>query len=593
MSRIKQGFEGLTAEGYAALRRKMAEEAAKRAATSRPFSSFAFPTTGPGASGTGVSGTGASSPTKKAIANAEKARKAAELRTQTNAATGPLEKNQTTYGLFRGLLPTARIKESNTTLRNAARELIASGLKSGKFTPGSTPTFQELYYTALPLKSGPADAFKRAFSDFIHIVAINNASKSSQASVYRISKFLVRDTDYDLSVARNIEALAFSKTVYNGEAAVIRQGKPGTPKWAKKLHLHMEHGNSVRNIIYEGSAVYGYLMDQGFDQTVIDTVMFDMTEQNIEIASNPFVCNPRTSIDNSVAGMVDNGVFQGFSVAEAAKDAYEKALDTKGFDALHTKQSFLENKGLAETLGELYDTPDKYVKAIENYVIHNNTFVLEQWKVYKDKIPSLNVSSMTPEQAGQYKSASTMMCEQQIKFYSGIINKPVVIGGGTYKDKDGYLHTDNGIDSNLSENYKTLLNGVFAATIINTIKPIDEDDPKFENAPPINKREFHNENMAFLKQAYTFFLSYFKTHNFVEVVLKEDPLSYKSYKQLGKSNEKFLNNTLNEVLDIKGEELDGGTRKHRKHNKTHKKPHKNSNRTKKHRKNRKRTLKRK
>ena len=39
--------------------------------------------------------------------------------------------------------------------------------------------------------------------------------------------------------------------------------------------------------------------------------------------------------------------------------------------------------------------------------------------------------------------------------------------------------------------------------------------------------------------------------------------------------------------------LDGGTRKHHKHNKTHKTSHKNSNRTKKHRKNRKHTLKRK
>jgi hypothetical protein len=555
------------------------------------YSSSAFPTPGPGASGTGTPPL-----TKKALAHAKKAANAALLKTQTNAAAGPLEMNQTIYGRFRRLLPTARIKRSNNELRRAARELIASGLKSGKFTPGSTPTFQELYYTALPLKSGPADAFKRAFSDFMHIVAINNASKSSQASVYRISKFLVRDTNYDLSVARNIEALAFSKTVYNGEAAVIRQGKPGTPQWAKNKHLHMEHGNSVRNIIYEGSAIYGYLMDQGFDQTVIDTVMFDMTEQNIDIASNPLVCNPRTSVDNSVAGIVDNGVFQGFSVAEAAKDAYDKAVKTKGFDALHTKESFLENKGLAQTVGELYDTPDKYVKAIENYVIHNNTFVLEQWKAYKDKIPSLNVSSMTPEQAGQYKSASTMMCEQQIKFYSGIINKPVVIGGGTYKDKDGYLHTDNSIASNLSENYKTLLNGVFAATIINTIKPIDEDDPKFENSAPINIREFHKENMAFLKQAYTFFLSYFKTHNFAEIVLKEDPLSYKSYKQLGKSNEQFLNNTLNEVFDIKQEELDGGTRKHHKHHKQHNKTHKHhkhSNKTKKHRKIRKYTLKRK
>jgi hypothetical protein len=573
-----------TAEAEAAEKaRKEAAKTAKRTFSSTSASSAA-------SASAFAPGTGTPPLTKKEMAEIARQAKADQLTLATSTAYGPLVKNVSKYANdFRGLLRTARVEKSNADLLKAAEGYLTSVFTSGKSGLGPKPTFRELYASALPSKSQPAKVFKLAFNDFMQVVAINNASKVAQNSIIAISNFLVRDATYDLTVARNIESLPFSKTVMYGETAILRQGKPTTPEWAKTLQLHMEHGNSVRNIIYEGIAIYGCLINKGFDKMVIDTVMFDMREQNIKIASDPQVCNPRTSTDNSVAGMVDDDVFQGVNITEAAKNTYDKALKKKGYDALHTKKSFLENKGLTQTPGILYDTPDKYIKAIENYVIHNNTFVLDKWKAYKATISSSNVSSMSPEQGTQYIKALTVMCDGQIKFYSGILSVPVVSGGGTYTDINGYLHTNKVTPSNLSDNYNTLLSGVFAATIINKIKHIDNDDPKFENAAPINKRKFHEEYMAFLEQAYTYFLSYFKTHNFAEVVLKLDELTYKTYINSGKTNQEFLENTLKEVLE---KDLAGGTRKHPKHNKTHK-HHKNSNKTKKHRKNRKYTLKRK
>jgi hypothetical protein len=75
---------------------------------------------------------------------------------------------------------------------------------------------------------------------------------------------------------------------------------------------------------------------------------------------------------------------------------------------------------------------------------------------------------------------------------------------------------------------------------------------------------FHDDYMNYLNEISGYFLSYFTTHNFVESISKVDESTlYKKYKQLGKTNEEFLNNTLQEVIpDLNN--LDGGTRKTRK-----------------------------